>query len=81
MNGGGSPGQLVASEVHGFRTWQELDVKNLLEEAGSRWLRPNEIHAILCNCNNEYFPVNVKPVHLPKSNYHELLSYEVHQFV
>ncbi|GKV31380.1 hypothetical protein SLEP1_g40074 [Rubroshorea leprosula] len=67
MNGGGSPGQLVASEVHGFRTWQELDVKNLLEEAGSRWLRPNEIHAILCNCNNEYFPVNVKPVHLPKS--------------
>ncbi|XP_038720181.1 calmodulin-binding transcription activator 5-like isoform X2 [Tripterygium wilfordii] len=36
-----------------------------MKEAGMRWLRPNEIHAILCNY--KYFSVNVKPVHLPKS--------------
>ncbi|WVZ13157.1 hypothetical protein V8G54_017687 [Vigna mungo] len=46
--------------LHGY-----LDVRSILEEAGTRWLRPNEIHAMLCN--NKYFPINVKPVNLPKS--------------
>ncbi|KAK7246316.1 hypothetical protein RIF29_41180 [Crotalaria pallida] len=58
-------GQLVGSEIHGFRSLQELDVENTMEEAKSRWLRPNEIHAILCN--HKYFTIRVKPVHLPKS--------------
>ena len=37
----------------------------MLEEAYTRWLSPNEIHALLSNHN--YFTINVKPVHLPKS--------------
>ncbi|CAJ1963270.1 unnamed protein product [Sphenostylis stenocarpa] len=58
-------GQLVASEIHGFHTLQDLDVSDTMEEAKSRWLRPNEIHAILCN--HKYFKINAKPVHLPES--------------
>ncbi|XP_073136635.1 calmodulin-binding transcription activator 5-like [Henckelia pumila] len=58
-------GPLVGSEIHGFRTKEDLDVGTMMAEAKSRWLRPNEIHAILCN--NKYFTVNVKPVNLPKS--------------
>ncbi|XP_061344790.1 calmodulin-binding transcription activator 5-like [Gastrolobium bilobum] len=58
-------GQLVGSEIHGFHTLQELDVENTMEEARSRWLRPNEIHAILSNY--KYFTINVKPMKLPKS--------------
>lgn len=38
-----------------------------MDEAKARWLRPNEIHAILCNY--KYFSINVKPVNLPKSKY------------
>ncbi|XP_051129654.1 calmodulin-binding transcription activator 5-like isoform X2 [Andrographis paniculata] len=56
---------LVGSEIHGFRTTGALDVGNMMEEAKARWLRPNEIHAILCNY--KIFTVHVKPVHLPKS--------------
>ncbi|KAI4334938.1 hypothetical protein L6164_013636 [Bauhinia variegata] len=58
-------GLLVGSEIHGFHTMQDLDVRNIMEEANTRWLRPNEIHAILCNY--KYFTINVKPVNLPKS--------------
>ncbi|XP_047168030.1 calmodulin-binding transcription activator 5-like [Vigna umbellata] len=58
-------GQLVGSEIHGFHTLQDLDVSNTMEEAKSRWLRPNEIHAILCN--HKYFKIKAKPVHLPES--------------
>ncbi|RDY12889.1 Calmodulin-binding transcription activator 5, partial [Mucuna pruriens] len=58
-------GQLVGSEIHGFHTLQDLDVNDTMEEAKSRWLRPNEIHAILCN--HKYFKINAKPVHLPES--------------
>lgn len=36
-----------------------------MEEAKGRWLRPNEIHAILYNY--KYFTINVKPVNLPQS--------------
>ncbi|KAL3508152.1 hypothetical protein ACH5RR_033534 [Cinchona calisaya] len=54
---------IVGSEIHGFRTMKDLDFGNILEEAKGRWLRPNEIHAILCNC--KHFNVQVKPVNLP----------------
>ncbi|KAK6913710.1 IQ motif, EF-hand binding site [Dillenia turbinata] len=54
---------LSQSEIHGFHTMNELDVANTMEEAKIRWLRPNEIHAILCNY--VYFTVHVKPVNLP----------------
>ncbi|PIN05351.1 putative protein, contains IPT/TIG domain [Handroanthus impetiginosus] len=57
--------KLVGSEIHGFRTMEDLDVDNMMEEAKSRWLRPNEIHAMLSN--HKYFTVNVKPMNLPKS--------------
>ncbi|XP_073129164.1 calmodulin-binding transcription activator 6-like isoform X2 [Henckelia pumila] len=53
------------SEIHGFRSMEDLDVGNMTEEAKGRWLRPNEIHAILCN--HRYFTVHVKPVNLPTS--------------
>lgn len=46
--------------------WTDLDIRNIMEEATSRWLRPNEIHAILSNY--KHFSINVKPVNLPKSN-------------
>uniref|UniRef100_A0A7N0T1Y5 CG-1 domain-containing protein n=1 Tax=Kalanchoe fedtschenkoi TaxID=63787 RepID=A0A7N0T1Y5_KALFE len=58
-------------QIHGFRTMNELDLKSIFEEAKSRWLRPNEIHAILFN--HMYFPIHVKPVNLPKSG-------EIHLF-
>uniref|UniRef100_A0A7N0ZRA4 CG-1 domain-containing protein n=1 Tax=Kalanchoe fedtschenkoi TaxID=63787 RepID=A0A7N0ZRA4_KALFE len=51
--------------------YAELDLKSIFEEAKSRWLRPNEIHAILFN--HMYFPIHVKPVNLPKSG-------EIHLF-
>ncbi|KAJ8766433.1 hypothetical protein K2173_022492 [Erythroxylum novogranatense] len=56
---------LVGSDIHGFHTLEDLDVANIREEAQKRWLRPNEIQAILSNYKN--FPINVKPMHLPKS--------------
>ncbi|KAL0388864.1 UNVERIFIED_CONTAM: Calmodulin-binding transcription activator 5 [Sesamum radiatum] len=65
MENTGVPGRLVGSEINGFRTLEDLDVGNMMEEAKARWLRPNEIHAILCN--HKYFTVYVKPVNLPKS--------------
>ncbi|KAK3188822.1 hypothetical protein Dsin_028383 [Dipteronia sinensis] len=57
--------RLVDSEIHGFHTYKDLDVVTMLEEAKSRWLRPNEIHAMLCN--SKYFDIKAKPVKLPKS--------------
>ncbi|KAE9455153.1 hypothetical protein C3L33_12959, partial [Rhododendron williamsianum] len=59
------PGRLVGWDTHGFRTMDDLDFGSIKEEAKSRWLRPNEIHAILCNY--KYFTINVKPVNMPKS--------------
>lgn len=56
-------GLLDASEIHGFRTLQELDISTIMEEAKGRWLRPNEVHAILCN--HKFFNVFVKPVSFP----------------
>ncbi|KAF2308276.1 hypothetical protein GH714_039887 [Hevea brasiliensis] len=48
-----------------FKKNVNLDFGNTREEARTRWFRPNEIQAILCNY--KYFLINVKPVHLPKS--------------
>ncbi|KAH7844697.1 hypothetical protein Vadar_030715 [Vaccinium darrowii] len=59
------PGRLARWEIHGFRTMDDLDFNSIREEAKARWLRPNEIHAILCNY--KYFSINVKPVNMPKS--------------
>ncbi|KAI3730101.1 hypothetical protein L6452_18777 [Arctium lappa] len=56
---------LVGPEIHGFKTMQDLDVPTMFEEAKTRWLRPNEIHAILCN--HKYFNIHVKPMNLPRS--------------
>ncbi|KAL3626586.1 hypothetical protein CASFOL_030135 [Castilleja foliolosa] len=56
---------LVGSEIHGFHTMEDLDFATMMEEAKTRWLRPNEIHAVLCNY--KYFTVYVKPMNLPKS--------------
>ncbi|XP_058083699.1 calmodulin-binding transcription activator 6 isoform X2 [Magnolia sinica] len=56
---------LTGTEIHGFHTMEDLDVVKMKEEAASRWLRPNEIHAILCNY--AHFNINVKPVDLPPS--------------
>ncbi|KAL4380946.1 hypothetical protein AHAS_Ahas04G0084300 [Arachis hypogaea] len=53
----------IASYV--YELVYHLDVENTMEEAKSRWLRPNEIHAILSN--SKYFTIHVKPVNKPKS--------------
>lgn len=45
----------------------DLDVQTMLEEAKRRWLRPNEIYAVLSN--PKYFTINVKPMNLPNSNH------------
>ncbi|KAL3634646.1 hypothetical protein CASFOL_021700 [Castilleja foliolosa] len=57
--------RLTGSEIHGFHTMEDLDFRSMVKEAKTRWLRPNEIHAILCN--HKYFTVYVKPMNLPKS--------------
>ncbi|XP_039067145.1 calmodulin-binding transcription activator 5-like isoform X1 [Hibiscus syriacus] len=64
MYSGGSE-RLAGTDIHGFHTLEDLDVQTMFEEAKSRWLRPNEIHAILSN--HKYFTIHVKPVNLPKS--------------
>lgn len=43
----------------------------MMEEAKTRWLRPNEIHAVLYN--HKHFSISVKPVNLPSSNYKKLM--------
>lgn len=58
------PARLVGSDIHGFFTMEDLDVPSIMREAHSRWLRPNEIHAMLSNY--AHFIINVKPVTLPK---------------
>nr|GEX47360.1 calmodulin-binding transcription activator 5 isoform X1 [Tanacetum cinerariifolium] len=65
MEGGVESGGLIGSDIHGFKTMQDLDMPNMMEEAKSRWLRPNEIHAVLCN--HKLFSISVKPVTKPSS--------------
>ncbi|KAM7280432.1 hypothetical protein ACFE04_007566 [Oxalis oulophora] len=57
--------RLIGSEIHGFHTLQDLDVPNIMEEARTRWLRPNEIQAILCN--HSLFEIKARPMNLPPS--------------
>ncbi|XP_051127941.1 calmodulin-binding transcription activator 5-like [Andrographis paniculata] len=57
--------QFIGTGIHGFLSMADLDVANIMEEAKARWLRPNEIYAILCNYR--HFPVRVKPMNLPES--------------
>ncbi|KAF9674249.1 hypothetical protein SADUNF_Sadunf10G0107800 [Salix dunnii] len=64
--------RLIGSEIHGFHTLRDLDVSNIMEESRTRWLRPNEIHAMLCNY--KYFTINVKPVYLPEIKFCPSLS-------
>ncbi|KAH9306679.1 hypothetical protein KI387_011083, partial [Taxus chinensis] len=42
-----------------------LDIDKIAEEAHSRWLRPNEIFAILCN--HGHFNISAKPLDTPAS--------------
>lgn len=49
----------------------DLDVPTIMAEAPTRWLRPNEIYAMLSNY--KYFTIHVKPMNLPKGNYIFLL--------
>ncbi|KAI3991244.1 hypothetical protein MKX01_022465 [Papaver californicum] len=65
MANSGDGVRLAGAEIHGFHTWQDLDYETMLEEASSRWLRPNEIHAVLYNPS--LFTIHVKPMNLPKS--------------
>ena len=58
---------ITGSVAHCNLLLADLDIVKTKEEALTRWLRPNEIYAILCNC--VYFRVNVKPVELPQSKY------------
>ncbi|KAM7257277.1 hypothetical protein ACFE04_013018 [Oxalis oulophora] len=57
--------ELAGSEIHGFHTLQVLDIANIKEEASQRWLRPNEIHALLFN--HRFFEIKVRPLNLPPS--------------
>ncbi|XP_059429875.1 uncharacterized protein LOC132163559 isoform X2 [Corylus avellana] len=57
--------QLVGSEMHGFHTLQDLDIGNIVKDAGRRWLCGDEIYAIICN--HKHFCVYSCPVNLPKS--------------
>ncbi|KAK9139203.1 hypothetical protein Scep_008884 [Stephania cephalantha] len=61
----GGPVALAGSEIHGFHTIGDLDFAKMMEEAHTRWLRPNEIHALLYNYT--LFNIRVKPMHLPTS--------------
>lgn len=58
-------GRLAGWETHGFHTMEDLDMNMIAEEAHSRWLRPNEIYAILYNYKS--FNVRAKPVDTPTS--------------
>lgn len=58
-------GRLAGWEAHGFHTMEDLDMNMVAEEAHSRWLRPNEIYAILYNYKS--FNVRAKPVDTPTS--------------
>ncbi|XP_077217715.1 calmodulin-binding transcription activator isoform X2 [Tasmannia lanceolata] len=57
------PGHLAGWDIHGFHTLEDLDIEKIKEESMTRWLRSNEIYAILCNYS--YFNIKVKPVDLP----------------
>ncbi|XP_059431506.1 uncharacterized protein LOC132165277 isoform X1 [Corylus avellana] len=57
--------QLDGFEIHGFHTFQDLGIGNIVKHAGRRWLGNHEIYAIICNY--KHFCVYSSPVNLPKS--------------
>nr|CAB3454335.1 unnamed protein product [Digitaria exilis] len=61
--GAGARDPLVASEIHGFLTCQDLNFDKLMAEAGTRWFRPNEIYAVLAN--HARFKVHAQPIDKP----------------
>ncbi|KAL5197714.1 hypothetical protein ABZP36_001226 [Zizania latifolia] len=56
---------LIGSEIHGFRTFADLNYEKLVAEAATRWFRPNEIYAMLAN--HATFKVHAQPVDKPVS--------------
>ncbi|XP_039792449.1 calmodulin-binding transcription activator CBT-like [Panicum virgatum] len=63
--GAGARDPLVASEIHGFLTFADLNFDKLMAEAGTRWFRPNEIYAVLAN--HARFKVHAQPIDKPAS--------------
>ncbi|XP_066397760.1 calmodulin-binding transcription activator CBT-like [Miscanthus floridulus] len=63
--GAGGRDPLVASEIHGFLTYADLNFDKLMMEAGTRWFRPNEIYAVLANYAR--FKVHAQPIDKPIS--------------
>ncbi|CAL9154490.1 calmodulin-binding transcription activator CBT-like [Musa acuminata AAA Group] len=61
----GDSGLLAGAEIHGFRTSADLDVDKLMEDASSRWFRPNEVYAILSNYT--LFKIQPQPIDNPAS--------------
>lgn len=57
--------RLEDGDIHGFVTLADLDITRLREDATTRWLRPNEIHAILTNCT--HFTIQPQPVDYPSN--------------
>uniref|UniRef100_A0A1D1Z889 Calmodulin-binding transcription activator 5 n=1 Tax=Anthurium amnicola TaxID=1678845 RepID=A0A1D1Z889_9ARAE len=61
---GGSPVPLAAWDVHGFHTTADLNIERIMEDASTRWLRPNEIYAILSNYT--HFKIQPQPLMNPE---------------
>ncbi|KAJ8467582.1 hypothetical protein OPV22_030134 [Ensete ventricosum] len=61
----GDSGLLARAEIHGFRTAADLNVDKLMEDASSRWFRPNEVCAILSNYT--LFKIQPQPIDNPAS--------------
>ncbi|WOL00294.1 calmodulin-binding transcription activator 5-like isoform X2 [Canna indica] len=61
----GDAGLLAGADIHGFRTLADLDVEKLLEDARTRWFRPNEVHAVLSNYT--LFKIQPQPIDNPTS--------------
>ncbi|KAG1371335.1 Calmodulin-binding transcription activator CBT [Cocos nucifera] len=61
----GDSAPLAGAEIHGFQTVADLRIEKLMEDASTRWLRPNEVYAILSNYM--LFKIQPQPTENPKS--------------
>ncbi|XP_038973808.1 calmodulin-binding transcription activator CBT isoform X7 [Phoenix dactylifera] len=61
----GDSASLDGTEIHGFQTKADLRIEKLMEDASARWLRPNEVHAILSNYT--LFKIQPQPTENPRS--------------
>nr|XP_010938301.1 calmodulin-binding transcription activator CBT isoform X2 [Elaeis guineensis] len=61
----GDSAPLTGAGIHGFQTVADLRIEKLMEDALTRWLRPNEVHAILSN--STLFKIQPQPSENPKS--------------